>query len=400
MEVLVFDPFHGAAGDMILGALLDCGADRNLVIKAMKSVAEEPKIRTVTRCGIKALKVETRAKSTRRTFKEVLARCDDADAPTEARSMAKRVFSRIGAAEERVHGTHSHFHEIGADDAIADVIGSCTAIISLGIDGVAVLPIMLGKGSRKGSHGTYPVPAPATLYILENTGIATQMGNEDGEFCTPTGAALLSEFVTVKEQEIVLYTIRSVGYGAGTRDTKNTPNVLRALIIETVSAPMLQDIVDVLETNVDDVSGEVIAHTISQLMDSGARDVSAIPSIMKKGRPGYLIRLICTQDKSIELAALMAREIGTLGIRCTPTIHRFIAERKEEDVDVVINGKMKTISIKCGLMGGKVFTLKPEFEQARAWAEELGISLRDVLQTVTEVAWKAVRQRYESSDEK
>jgi hypothetical protein len=390
MRFLVLDPFHGAAGDMIIGALLACGADEKQVARAMGSVVGEPVISTVTRCGITAIRVETKATPARRTLAEVLARCDEADAPLEAKAMARRVFTRIGAAEEKVHGSQTHFHEVGADDAVADVVGACTAFCSLGVGGVAVLPLTLGRGTAAGAHGEFPLPAPATVYILEGTGIPAQLGDEEEELCTPTGAALLAEFVSVQEPALGPYTIGAGGYGAGTRDPPGTPNVLRAMVVEAGAAPMRQDCVDVLETNVDDVSGEVIANAIERLMDAGARDASAIPSIMKKGRAGHLIRVICSGDKTAALAGMMARELGTLGVRCTPAVHRFVAERTGEEVEVTINGQRRTLPVKCGWMGGRIYTLKPEFGPAREFAADLGIPVRDVLQAVTNAAWAQI----------
>ena len=401
MQVLLFDPFHGAAGDMITGALLGCGADRELVARAMRSVVAEPVISTVTRCGIHAIKVETRASPSRRTLEEVLARCAEADASREAKVMAARVFNRIGRAEERVHGTRTHFHDVGADDAVADVVGACTALHSLGVGGVVVLPVTLGWGTVQGTHGNYPVPAPATVHILEGTNIAIRLGDEEGELCTPTGAALLAEFVSLGNDDLGAYTIRAVGYGAGTRDPKKNPNVLRAMVVETGEGAMpQQDCVDVLETNVDDVSGEVIASAMERLMDAGARDASATPTLMKKGRAGHLVQVICTPDTTTALAMLMARELGTLGIRCTPAVHRFIAERTVEQVEIILNGQRRLLPFKCGRMGGRVYTLKAEFEPARQCAAELDLPVRDVLQAVTEAGWALVRQREGVADEK
>ncbi len=150
------------------------------------------------------------------------------------------------------------------------------------------------------------------------------------------------------------------------------PNVIRAMVVETVgdNCSLSQDTVEILETNVDDISSEVIAHAITRFLNAGARDASAIPIIMKKGRPGFLIQVICTRDTSRELAELMARELGTLGIRCIPAVHRFIAERTIEDVDVEIAGKHRTMAVKFGLMHGEVYSLKAEFDDARDWATE------------------------------
>ena len=404
MQVLVFDPFNGAAGDMIIGALLDCGADKNCVIKAMQSVIAEPQISGVTRAGIKALKVDSCATPVPRTLSEVLKRLDDvsSDLTPEVIAMAKRVFHHINDAEENVHGVRTHFHEVGADDAIADVIGACTALQSLGVDGVTVMPIALGRGTAIGSHGSFPIPAPATAAILSGSGLLTCQGKEEGELCTPTGAALLAEFSTIPATELGTYTIMKVGYGAGTRDYTRTPNVIRAMIIETTSdtGAFSQDSVDILETNVDDISGEIIADAITRFLKNGARDASATPIIMKKGRPGFLIRVICTCTESGELAELMARELGTLGIRRIPAVHRFIAERTIEHIDVEIAGKHRAIAVKFGRMHGEIYSLKPEFDQARDWATELGIPVREVLKAIEYAGWKSVGKNGPSSGDR
>ena len=398
MRVLILDPFSGAAGDMITASLLDCGADRAVVVRAMQAVVAEPAITRVTRAGIQALKVDTRSTPAHRTLADVEKRLDDAapHVPAPALAMARRVFRRINAAEEEVHGHHVHFHEVGADDAIADIIGACTALHTLAVDGIQILPVTLGHGTGTGSHGTFPIPAPATAAILKHSRLATISGIHTGELCTPTGAALLSEFATRAIDNLPAYTITATGYGAGTRDPKHTPNVLRAMVVETMdsSSPggLPEDTVDLLETNIDDVSGEVIACAIARFMEAGARDASATPIIMKKGRPGFLIRVISLPETSVSLAELMARELGTLGIRCIPAVHRFIAERTVEEIGIELAGKCRNLPVKCGWMHGSVYTLKAEFEPARAFAAEIGLPVRDVLRTVEEKAWERVRK--------
>jgi hypothetical protein len=378
---------------MIIGALLDCGADKNRVMQAMQSVVSEPSIIEVKRAGFRALKVTTHANPAHRTLSEVMECLDNAkaDVPAEALTLAKRVFERISCAEEQVHGAHIHFHEVGADDAIADVIGACTALNSLNVDGVAVMPIALGRGVATGSHGTFPIPAPATVEILNRSGLETLLGDEETELCTPTGAALLAEFATISPKNLGTYSIQAVGYGAGSRDPAGIPNVIRALVIETTgnSGTIPHDTVDILETNIDDVSGEVIAYAITRLMEKGARDACAIPVIMKKGRPGFLIRVICTNDKSGELAEQMARELGTLGVRCLPAVHRFIAERTVQYVDVEIAGNRRTIPVKVGWLRGEVYSLKVEYDPAQDWARELDMPLLEVQRAIENVAWKS-----------
>lgn len=396
MRVLIFDPFHGAAGDMVTGALLDCGADREAVMRAMAAMVAEPSISDVTRAGIRALKVDTKATPAHRTLADVMKRLDGVApvVPAPALVMARRVFERINAAEEEVHGTHVHFHEVGADDAIADVVGACTALHSLAVDGVKVLPITLGHGTATGSHGIFPIPAPATAAILKGTGLVATPGNHEGELCTPTGAALLAEFSTLDPGTVAGYTILATGYGAGSRDPHHAPNVLRVMLADTAGtgAAGSQDTVDLLETSVDDVSGEVIAHAIARFMEAGARDASATPVIMKKGRPGFLIRVISLPETSAQLAELMALELGTLGVRCIPAVHRFIADRTTGEAEIEIAGKRRKLPVKYGWLHGSVYTLKAEFGPSRDFAVELGMPVRDVLRMVEEQAWMQVKK--------
>ncbi len=388
MRLLVFDPFRGAAGDMVTAALLHLGADREAVVSAMASVVGEPEISLVDRSGIRGLSLKTRARSDKRTFDEVVGRVKGARAPEEAIGMAIRVFERINRAEREIHGESSHFHEVGADDAVAEVVGACTAFCSLSPDGCMVLPVSLGGGSVTGTHGTYPVPAPATLAIFRESGIAVSLGTpHDGELCTPTGAALLSEFATVRDSGNLRYSVRAVGYGAGSRNPQDIPNVLRAMLVEC-SGPGDRDQVDLLETNVDDVSAEIIAYAFSRLMDEGALDVSATPCTMKKGRPGHLIRVVAPAGSGERLASVMATELGTLGIRCIPAVHRFAHERSIREIPVTIRGKEWKIRVKYGLIGGKIFTLKAEYEDTTAIARETGLPVRTVARMAESRAWE------------
>ncbi|MEN6609692.1 MAG: nickel pincer cofactor biosynthesis protein LarC [Methanoregulaceae archaeon] len=396
MRVLLFDPFHGAAGDMVTGSLLAIGADHDLVAKAMGSLVAEPVFSDVSRAGLRAVRIDTRAGDHVRTLDEVLDRVRSGNAPREAIDRAVRVFERMAAAEEKVHGSHPHFHEVGADDAIADILGACTALYSLKVDAVAVLPVLLGGGTGKGSHGIFPVPPPATLNLLSGTRIKTLLGSaDDGELCTPTGAALLAEFSTIDPEDLGEAVILANGYGAGIRDPPHVPNVLRAVLMDAQVSPahgLRLDVVDILETNVDDISGEVLACAISRLMEAGARDASSIPCVMKKGRSGHLVRVISFPDKSRELARVMARELGTLGIRCVPSVHRFIADRTIEMVPVEIRGIRREMPVKCGWMDETCYLIKAEFDPARDLAGEAGIPVREVTRIIEETARECFRK--------
>jgi uncharacterized protein (TIGR00299 family) protein len=394
MQVLFFDPFNGAAGDMVTAALLALGADRDTVTRAMRSVVGEPAISEVDRCGIRALRIETGAGGEHRTLEEVRGRVSSCDAPEPAIRMAGRVFARIHRAETSIHGVHAHFHEVGADDAIADVIGACTAFYTLAPDAVVVRPIGLGEGTAEGSHGTFPLPAPATLAILREAELAVRVTGEQRELCTPTGAALLAEFAaSCPEASLDHARIVSIGYGAGSRNPDHTPNVLRVALLEADRPEGGSDRVDILETNVDDVTGEVLAYAIGLLMEEGARDASVLPLLMKKGRAGHLVRVICDPADTDRLAAVLSRELGTLGIRCLPSVHRLISGRTVEEVMVDIGGTEYSLRVKVGWEGPLPSSLKVEFDDARNVAVAAGIPLREVVRLAEEAGWRMIRDR-------
>jgi uncharacterized protein (TIGR00299 family) protein len=388
MRILLIDPFHGAAGDMIVGSLLSLGADREAVQDVMHSVAGEPVIREVKRAGIRALLVDTQAGREDRSMEEVLARVASARVSATVRDMAERIFGRIQTAEEEVHGPPVHFHQVGADDAIAEVLGACVALESLHVDGVQILPLVLGSGSVQTAHGRLPVPTPATAGILRTSSL-TVVQEGKGELCTPTGAAILAEFHSNRIDSPGPTRIEAVGYGAGSRDDPEFPNVLRTMLLATEDQ-LPRDVVDILETNVDDVTGEIMAYTLDRLMEAGARDASIVPLQMKKGRPAHLMRVICDPARSTTLASLMSRELGTLGIRHLQAVHRYVMKRTVTAVPVEIRGDIRSIDIKCSWSEKKLLALKPEFEQCRAWAVDLGIPLREVIRRVEEAAWSRI----------
>ena len=386
MQYLVFDPRFGAAGDMILSSLLALGADREAVSRAVSAVSALTTEET-TRSGIPALSLKTNTGKTHRTLADIITIIDAADASDDAKALAKRVFDRIEKAEEIVHQSHHvHFHEVGADDAIADVLGSCTALLSLNPAGVRILPLSVGFGTLTCSHGVMPVPAPATAEILKESGIEVLIGGFEGELCTPTGAALLSEFAASFPAPAESGKLLALGRGAGSRDPADHPNIFTAYLMEAGDG---EHTIDVLETNVDDVSGEILAETLSRLMEAGARDASITPLIMKKGRAGHLIRIVCMPKDSLRLAKLLARETGSLGVRCIPMTKRFVAERRSESVTAVINGRVYTASVKHAVIDGEVYSRKAEFDDCKRIADDAGVSVRDVKRIFEEEAWNS-----------
>jgi len=395
MRVLCFDPFSGAAGDMVTGALLACGADMDAVTRAMASVVAPPTCTSVDRCGIRAQKIETHAGPACRTFHEVCDIVTGAPIPDAVKEMAIRVFTRIRDAEAEIHGDHhTHFHEVGADDAIADIIGACTAFLSLSPDAVRVAPVAVGTGTVQSAHGTYPLPAPATLAILRTGNVPVRYTQEERELCTPTGAALLAEFMATGTEAPQTDTgrVTAIGYGAGTRNPTHMPNVIRASLCESeTEAESVADTIDILETNVDDTTGEVIAYTIERLMEAGARDASAIPVIMKKGRPGTLIRVICTHAQADTLSQILSEETGTLGVRCIPSVHRSVVTRTVEPVEIILGGETITIPVKTGWIGTEPVSCKAEYDVARRAAGAARVPLRYVTRLAEEKRWKELR---------
>jgi uncharacterized protein (TIGR00299 family) protein len=386
VQTLLIDPFSGAAGDMILGALLDLGADRQKVLRAMESVVSAPHISVVDRCGIRALKVETHAPVIVRSLDEVMKRLESCDVPDPVREMAKRVFIRMEEAERAIHGERAHFHEVGADDAIADVVGVAAAFYSLAPAEVVILPVALGSGTMAGSHGTYPVPAPATLALLQHAKLPVRLTGEEGELCTPTGAALLAELATQRDLSDLPVHISAIGYGAGSRNPPDRPNVLRAMLLSP-EAGGSGDMVDILETNVDDITGEVLAAALASLMDAGARDASAVPLMMKKGRWGYLVRVISSPGDTARLSKILVAETGTLGVRVVPAVHRLTIARSVETVQIHINDCECHIRVKVAKLEGELVSVKAEYEDALECARKFSLSLREV-QRIAEDTWR------------
>ena len=406
MKILLFDPFNGIAGDMIIGALIAAGADSEAVRSAMSSVVAEPCFNTVVKHGITAVKVETNAERTHRNLDDVIEIVLRSSASKEVKDMAVRVFHRINAGETAVHGTVTHFHEVGADDAIADVIGACTAFLSINPDKVAVRPINLGCGYIRGEHGTMPVPGPATAEILKKSGLETFMDTdtETGELCTPTGAALISEFVAYRNGAVSETDSRSQppmppcmphgkiiasGYGAGTKDLPRSANVLRAMVLESDSRE--ENFVDILETNVDDVTGEVLSYTMQRILDAGARDVSAAPLIMKKGRSGFLVKVICVPGSADKFVKILSEELGTLGIRHIKAVHRSILHRTFEEVKLLINDETYLINVKIGWIDDAPATYKAEFEDVKKCALKTGMPMKNIAAMAENLALEQIQ---------
>jgi len=394
MKTILFDPFSGASGDMMIACLIDLGADADKVREAMESIADvKVEIKRTTKKGIAATAVNVSTKKDGNlTLSDIIRRINELSLPDDIISDAVSVFNILGKAEAKIHDTpieKLHFHELGQEDAIADIVGACTAFHDLGLKGhrVYCTPISAGSGFIEISHGKFPVPAPAVLEILKEYSLPWRLGPVEGELLTPTGAALLAHFVN-ENGACPGMTVKRTGYGAGSLDSA-VPNVLRVIEGE-IDEALISDSIEMLETNVDDVTGQVLGNLIDELLAAGARDVCIIPATMKKGRSGNIIQVIAKPEDSDALARKMIEETGSLGIRIIPVKHRLIAQREMGKVDVTINGTVFVVAVKIARdLNGVLLNISAEFEDSKKAAKGSGIPVKDVIRYAEEEARKS-----------
>ncbi|KKH97951.1 hypothetical protein EO95_01905 [Methanosarcina sp. 1.H.T.1A.1] len=391
MKTLVFNPFSGAAGDMILACTLDLGADRKAVKELVEASAPvSMDIREVMKKGIRALDVRINVpeKEPVRTYPEIVDLVKAAKLPHKVEASALNIFLKMAEAEAAVHGQPDleklHFHEVGQSDALADVIGASAAIHSLNCSSVFCTPINVGSGTIECAHGTLPVPAPATLEILRKGKLYFRGGNVNRELLTPTGAAILSHFAKPVESFPQGRAI-AIGYGAGDAELPG-PNVLQGVLLEP-DAHLIQDIIEVLETNADDVSGEVLGNLFEELLSMGARDVAIMPATMKKGRPAHIIKVISKPEDSAKLARKIIIETGSLGVRVMPARHRLMAARNIERIKIELEGQEFETAVKIARDSeGVLLNISAEFEDCKKIAKASGIPVREVMRRAEEVA--------------
>jgi len=393
MKTILFDPFCGASGDMTIAALIDLGADSGKIKKTMEYAANViVDISRTTRKGICACSVDVSTKKEGSlAFSEIMERIGSLDIPPAIIKDAISIFYILGKAEAKIHGTtleKLHFHELGQEDAIADIIGACTAFHDMGLKDhrIYCAPVSVGMGFIEFSHGKFPVPAPAALEILKGYSLPWQIGPVEGELLTPTGAALLAHFVNEKGICPVMKT-QKIAYGAGSKDLL-IPNVLRVIKGE-IDDSLVSDRIEMLETNVDDVTGQVLGNLIEELMISGARDVSIIPATMKKGRSGHIIQVIAKPEDSPLIARKIIEETGSLGVRIIPVKHRLIAQREMGKTSLILSGKEFEIKVKVARdLRGVLLNISAEFEDCKRASRESGIPVRDIIRLSEEKARK------------
>lgn len=390
---LIIDPQQaGISGNMVIGALINLGANAKIVKEIMEHYGSyfgdiTVKIEDVNKSGISATFVNVKCSDHKpiayHSLLETLEEIEHEKITPSILNFAKKVFETLAIAESHVHGVDMdkiHFHEVGAADAVADVIGASYAFHELGLSHQKVygLPPALGGGRINSDHGNLTVPAPATLEILKN--IPSMGGPVNHELTTPTGAALLVNMVDEFSEFYPLITNKKIAYGAGSHDL-NYPNVLR-LVLGT--SPIPTDKISILETNLDDVTGEVLGHTVDRLMEEGALDVTIIPTIAKKNRPAHLLRVISKSSMNSILSETIIRETGTLGVRTIPYVHRNIVSREIIPVVVDFNGQPKTVRIKVAKIGEEVVNVTAEYEDARKVSEEIQMPLKDVIRFINQ----------------
>lgn len=390
MRCAHFDCFSGIAGDMTLAALIDAGCplaifEETIAQLDLSGVSLE--VETVQRHGIRARRVQVHvgadAQKKHRHLPHILKIIDRAGLSDRAAARARRIFERLAEAEAHVHGTSAdkvHFHEVGADDAIVDIVCACVGLEQLGIESITCSPIATGNGTVRCAHGVMPVPAPATAILLK--GVPLQACDEMAELTTPTGAAIIT---TVAESYGPLPAMRiaQIGYGTGQREGRTRPNLLRLLVGESaIPADCEVDTVIVLETQIDDSTGQSLANAAESLLAAGALDAYIVPIIMKKGRPGHLLTVLSDADDAARLEDLIFERTSTFGIRRRQTQRVKLARRHE-----TVTTRFGPIRVKIGIRGEHVRQARPEYEDCAAAARAHGVSLEAVQQEAC-VAWR------------
>lgn len=378
MRIAYLDCSTGISGDMTLAALIDAGVDVETIRKAIASLGlpgVSMATQTVVKGGFRAasVRVQHPEQHAHRHLADIYAIVDRAEAVTSAqKDLARRIFGAVAEAEARVHGTtieKIHFHEVGAIDSIVDIVGAAVGFDLLGADQVVCSRIPTGRGQVSIDHGICTVPTPGTAELLK--GIPLIDVPVDSELTTPTGAAIVKTVVD-RFGPMPEMTVQSIGYGAGTKDFPNRANMLR-LFVGTAAVSNESDLVTLLETNLDDVSAEVIGYAKRRLLEAGALDVFSTAIQMKKDRPGTLISVLARPQDVEKLEAILFAETGTFGIRRT-NMERSKRARREH----IVQTAWGAIRGKLGWCNGQECIFTPEFEDCARLAAEKGVPLREI----------------------
>ena len=392
MKTLYFDCFAGASGDMILGAMIAAGVDpaelsKQLELMNVAGFSVDFKKVTRAELGATYAVVETAHEHKHRHLNDILQIIDNSSLAVSVKKRASQIFTRLAEAEARVHNEpidHVHFHEVGALDAIVDVVGASICFDLLGIERFLSSPIHVGSGTVEMAHGRFPVPPPAVAELLK--GVPFYSTDIEGELLTPTGAAIIT---TVSEQYGPMPTMESsvVAYGAGTREYQNFPNVLRVFVGETAGHEPNVERLLMIETNIDDLSPQFLGHVRDQAFELGALDCYFTSVQMKKNRPGILLSLLCEPNQKNQLMQLLFKETTTLGVRTYEVERRALARTV-----VRVETQYGPIDVKVATLNGQVVNGMPEFDQCRRAAKGNGVPLKRVEEAVR-AAWELQRSK-------
>jgi hypothetical protein len=380
MKIAYFDCFSGAAGDMIVAAMLDAGLNFEFLKSQIATLGLkdlEIKVNVTKRAGLRAIQFVPVIKEQphHRNLSDITKIINSSKIGEKPKKTAITIFDRLAKAEAAVHGKDPkdiHFHEVGALDSIVDIVSAAIGLEALGIEKVYCSTLAVGGGTVKVAHGTLPVPAPATAELLK--GIPTVGGPIDKELLTPTGAAILT---TVAESFVPLpqMKIEATGYGAGTLDSEHFPNVVRLIIGESAEeSAETADSVCLLETNIDDVSGELIADAMDKLLAAGALDVFTTPIVMKHARPAVKLTVICNIPDVGKVEQLIFDAGLTFGIR-----KQIIQRSKLAREFVTVSTRFGDIKIKVGKRGDRIVNAKPEFADCARAAQEHKVGVKEVI---------------------
>jgi len=379
MKTAYLDAFSGLSGDMMVGALIDAGADAAALERAVAGLGLRGYRIAVRRkdvSGIAAVKfdVEVSEAQPERHLGEILAMIEGAGLSPRATSNAVAVFEALAEAEAKVHRTtpdHVHFHEVGAVDSIIDIVGAAWALDQLDAGALLVSALPMGAGFARSRHGIIPVPAPATAELL--AGFPVRLGDGSAEMVTPTGAAILKALAR-PALPVTTYEIERIGYGAGTRDLADRPNVLR-IIVGRENANFITDELVEISANIDDLNPQIYGYLSDRLFAAGARDVTLTPTIMKKGRPAVTLSVLVEAAAREDIAQLIFTETSTIGVRFHP-VSRLKLDRKTIEVET----RFGSIRVKVSGGGTSPATVAPEYDDCQRAALEHSAPLKLVME--------------------
>lgn len=387
MRILYYDCFAGISGDMNLGAMIDLGVDPDYLKTELQKLNIEGfhlEIQKDIRRGISGTKatvvIENPENEKHRHLRHVEELINQSTLSPDVKILSLKIFDLIAVAEGKVHNISKervHFHEVGALDSIADIVGAAVCLDYLKVAKVMSSPIQLGGGMVKCAHGIMPVPAPATALIVQNVPVKT--GLVQHEATTPTGAAIL--VATVDEfTDQTDFQIQKTAYGIGQRDVSEVPNVLRVFLSDdkqTTNQTSLEE-AWMLECNIDDMNPEWYDHLFGKLFEAGASDVFLTPVIMKKSRPANMLSVLCSKNIAPEMKSIIFNNSTTIGLREYP-VNKTVLDRQEKEIETEL-GKVR---VKCSYFQGKEIRFKPEFEDLKKLATLHGLSLNEVEKIIT-----------------